>query len=289
MTLNETYTLSNGVKIPKLGLGTWVMTDEQAERAVITAVKAGYRHIDTAEAYENEKGVGDGVRKCGVKREDIFVTSKIRAEYKSYAEAKKAIDESLAVSGLDYLDLMIIHCPEPWAEFRGEKKYFEENLEVWRALEEAYKAGKLRAIGVSNFLQDDLDNILDNCSVKPMVNQILAHISNTPLDLIEYCRKNGVLTEAYSPIAHGEALKNRLISELAAKYGVSAARLCIKYVLELGMVALPKATSEEHIRDDANLDFTISSEDMNILKNAETIKDYGEFTYFPVFSGKNYK
>lgn len=289
MTLNETYALSNGVKIPKLGLGTWVMTDRQAERAVITAVKAGYRHIDTAEAYENEKGVGDGVRKCGVKREDIFVTSKIRAEYKSYAEAKKAIDESLAVSGLDYLDLMIIHCPEPWAEFRGEKKYFEENLEVWRALEEAYKAGKLRAIGVSNFLQDDLDNILDNCSVKPMVNQILAHISNTPLDLIEYCRKNGVLTEAYSPIAHGEALKNRLISELAAKYGVSAARLCVKYVLELGMVALPKATSEEHIRDDANLDFTISSEDMNILKNAETIKDYGEFTYFPVFSGKNYK
>ena len=289
MTLNETYTLSNGVKIPKLGLGTWVMTDEQAERAVITAVKAGYRQIDTAEAYENEKGVGEGVRKCGVKREDIFVTSKIRAEYKSYAEVKKAIDESLAVSGLDYLDLMIIHCPEPWAEFRGEKKYFEENLEVWRALEEAYKAGKLRAIGVSNFLQDDLDNILDNCSVKPMVNQILAHISNTPLDLIEYCRKNGVLTEAYSPIAHGEALKNRLIAELAAKYGVSAARLCVKYVLELGMVALPKATSEEHIRDDANLDFTISSEDMNILKNAETIKDYGEFTYFPVFSGKNYK
>ncbi len=289
MTLNETYTLSNGVKIPKLGLGTWVMTDEQAERAVITAVKAGYRHIDTAEAYENEKGVGEGVRKCGVKREDIFVTSKIRAEYKSYAEAKKAIDESLAVSRLDYLDLMIIHCPEPWAEFRGEKKYFEENLEVWRALEEAYKAGKLRAIGVSNFLQDDLDNILSNCSVKPMVNQILAHISNTPLDLIEYCRKNGVLTEAYSPIAHGEALKNRLISELAAKYVVSAARLCVKYVLQLGMVALPKATSEEHIRDDANLDFTISSEDMNILKNAETIKDYGEFTYFPVFSGKNYK
>ena len=286
MTLNETYTLSNGVKIPKLGLGTWVMTDEQSERAVITAVKSGYRHIDTAEAYENEKGVGDGVRKCGVKREDIFVTSKIRAEYKSYSEAKKAIDESLAVSGLDYLDLMIIHCPEPWAEFRGEKKYFEENLEVWRALEEAYKAGKLRAIGVSNFLQDDLDNILSNCSVKPMVNQILAHISNTPLDLIEYCRKKGVLTEAYSPIAHGEALKNRLIAELAAKYGVSAARLCVKYVLQLGMVALPKATSEEHIRDNANLDFTISDEDMNILKNAETIKDYGEFTYFPVFSGK---
>ena len=289
MTLNETYTLSNGVKIPKLGLGTWVMTDAQAEQAVINAVKAGYRHVDTAEAYENEKGVGDGVRKCGVKRSDIFVTSKIRAEYKSYGEAKKAIDESLTVSGLDYLDLMIIHCPEPWAEFRGEKRYFEENLEVWRALEEAYKAGKLRAIGVSNFLKDDLDNILNNCSVKPMVNQILAHISNTPLELIEYCAKNGVLTEAYSPIAHGEALKNRLIAELAAKYGVSAARLCIKYVLSLGMVALPKAMSEEHIRENADLDFTISEEDMNILKNAETIKDYGEFTYFPVFSGKNYK
>ena len=289
MILNETYTLSNGVRIPRFGLGTWVMTDEQAENAVVNAVKAGYRLIDTAEAYENEKGVGDGVKKCGFRRDEIFVTSKIRAEYKSYASAKKAIDDSLAVSGLDYLDLMIIHCPEPWAEFRGEKKYFGENLEVWRALEDAYRAGKLRAIGVSNFLKDDLDNVLHNCTVKPMVNQILAHISNTPFSLINYCKESGVLTEAYSPMAHGEALKNRLITELAAKYNVSPARLCIRYILNLGMVALPKATSDEHIRDNANVDFEISDEDMLALKNAEPIKDYGEFTYFPVFSGKNYK
>ncbi len=149
MILNEKYTLSNGVEIPKLGLGTWMIPDEQTDEAVRKAVALGYRHIDTAQAYGNEAGVGRGVNSCGVKRDELFITSKVAAEHKSYETAARSIDETLKKTGLDYLDMMIIHSPQPWAEFRGEKRYFEENKETWRALEDAYKAGKLRAIGVS--------------------------------------------------------------------------------------------------------------------------------------------
>ena len=285
--LNEHYTLSNGVKIPKLGLGTWMIPNENAAQAVKDAVTLGYRLIDTAQAYGNEQGVGEGVRECGVERSEIFLTSKVAAENKSYESAAKSIDETLAKTGLDYIDMMIIHSPQPWAEFRDEKRYFAENKAVWRALEDAYDAGKIRAIGVSNFLIDDLQNILEDCRIKPMVNQILTHIANTPLELIEYCEKNGILCEAYSPIAHGEALNNGVIVETAKKYGVTPARLCIRYTLQLGMVSLPKTGNPQHMKDNAAVDFVISDADMETLKHVEKIKDYGEYTFFPVFSGKN--
>ena len=286
MILNEKYTLSNGVEIPKLGLGTWMIPDEQTDEAVRKAVALGYRHIDTAQAYGNEAGVGRGIKSCGVKRDELFITSKVAAEHKSYETAARSIDETLKKTGLDYLDMMIIHSPQPWAEFRGEKRYFEENKETWRALEDAYKTGKLRAIGVSNFLIDDLENLLVSVEIKPMVNQILTHISNTPLELIDFCKVNDIRCEAYSPIAHGEALKNEAIADMAAKYDVSVAQLCVRYTIELGLVSLPKTSNPEHMKSNADIDFTISDEDMEILKHFEKIKDYGEYTYFPVFSGK---
>lgn len=286
MIFDEIYTLSNGVKIPKLGLGTWDIADSIAAEAVNQAVSIGYRHIDTAQAYENESGVGVGIRSCGIPREEVFVTTKVAAEAKSYVEAKESIDESIDRMGLDYIDMMIIHSPQPWAEWRGEKRYFEENKEVWRALEDAYKAGKLKAIGVSNFLIDDLESLLSSCQVKPMVNQILLHISNTSTSLLDFCQNNGILVEAYSPIAHGEALKNENIISMANKYGVSVAQLCIRYALELGAVVLPKTVNPAHMKENAQLDFSISKTDMETLKAVAPINDYGAFSHFPVFSGK---
>ncbi|MFX1560552.1 MAG: aldo/keto reductase [Promethearchaeota archaeon] len=286
MILAEKYTLSNGVEIPKLGLGTWFISNENVGQAVMDAAKIGYRHIDTAQAYRNESGVGDGIRASGVKREDMFVTTKLAAEVKSYEKAVASIDESLKILGLDYIDMMIIHSPQPWTEFREEDRYFEGNREAWRALEEAYEAGKLRAIGLSNFEKADIDNILESCSVKPMVNQILAHISNTPKELIQYTQEKGILVEAYSPIAHGELLKNQEVTKTAEKYGVSVPQLSIRYVLQLDLLPLPKTANPTHMKDNADVDFVISEEDMEFLKNVDQIKDYGSASMMPVFGGK---
>lgn len=200
--LNEDYVINNGVKIPKLALGTWLIEGQAATEAVKEAIKLGYRHIDTAQAYGNETEVGLGLRESGKDRQAIFVTTKLAAELKDYdssialaAELKdydsaaKAIDESLTKLGLDYIDLMIIHSPQPWKVVnQSDNRYEKGNLEAYRALEDAYKAGKLRAIGVSNFNRHDLQNILDHADVKPAVDQILSHIANTPFDLIDFCQ-----------------------------------------------------------------------------------------------------
>ena len=285
MILNETYTLPNDVKIPKLGLGTWMIDDSDVAEAVKKAVELGYRHIDTAQAYENERGVGEGVRNCGVSRDQLFVTTKLDAGIKSYEEAKKAIDGSLETMGLDYIDMMIIHSPQPWNDFGSDNRHFEGNIEAWRALEEAYEAGKLRAIGVSNFQKEDLDNLLENSKVKPMLDQVLAHVSNTPFELIDYIKENGMIAEAYSPVGHGKILDNAEIADMATKYGVSVPQLCIRYTLQLGLLPLPKTGNPDHMRSNADVDFEISEADMETLKNAEPIKDYGDASVFPVYSG----
>lgn len=283
---NETFKLSNGIEIPKLGLGTWLLDDEQAAQAVRDAVSLGYRHFDTAQAYMNEAGVGEAIRTCGIAREELFITTKVAAEAKSYDAVTQSIHGSLAKLGLEYIDLLIIHSPQPWMEFREENRYFEENREVWKAMEDAYRTGKVKAIGLSNFLQDDIENILAGCEIKPMVNQILAHVSNTPLELIEFCQKNDILVEAYSPIAHGAILDNTEVKAIADKYGVSVAQLCLRYDIQLGLVVLPKTANPDHMRNNAELDFVISDADMETLKNAEQIQDYGEHSFFPVFGGK---
>ena len=284
---NEIMTLSNGIKVPQLALGTWLIDDDKVADAVRAAIAVGYRHIDTAQAYANERGVGEGVRTSGVKREELFVTTKVAAEHKDYKSAAEGIDNSLKEMGLDYIDMMIIHSPQPWVEVnQSEDRYYEGNLEAWRALTDAYKAGKLRAIGVSNFLQGDIDNIWNNADVKPMVNQVLCHISNSPLDLIKYCQDKGIVMEAYSPVAHGEAMKITAIADMAKKYGVSVPQLCIRYDIQLGMIVLPKTANPEHMKSNADVDFVISDEDMEILKNVDKIDNYGDSSFFPVFGGK---
>jgi diketogulonate reductase-like aldo/keto reductase len=285
MVLQETLTLPNGVAIPKLGLGTWMIEDGAAAEAVQAAIGLGYRHIDTAQAYGNERGVGEGIRKSGIAREDIFLQTKLAAEVKDYEGAKAAIEGSLARLGVDHVDLFIIHSPQPWSQFAGEERFFDGNLAAWKALEEAYKAGKIRAIGVSNFQSDDLANLLEHARIKPMINQILAHIGNTPFDLIDYTTSNEMLVEAYSPIAHGKILDNADVTAMAEKYGVTVPQICIRYVLQLGMVALPKTKTPAHMKTNADLDFAISAADMETLKGIGSI-DYGEANRFPVFSGK---
>lgn len=174
---DETLTMNNGLKIPKMALGVWEIPDDQTPKAVEEAIKIGYRHIDTAQAYGNERGVGEGVRNSGIARDKIFINSKVAAEIKDYKKAKASIDETLEKMGLDYLDMMIIHNPQPWSEVnQSTDRHFEGNLETWRAMEDAVKEGKLRTIGVSSFEKEDLDNLMQNSSTKPAVNQILVHI-----------------------------------------------------------------------------------------------------------------
>lgn len=286
MYQNE-LTLNNGVKIPQLGLGTWFIDDDKAGDAVKAAVKLGYRHIDTAQAYGNERGIGEGIRTCGVPREELFVVSKVAAEHKTYESAAKSIDETLSKMGLDYLDMMIIHSPQPWVEVnQSEDRYVEGNRAAWRALEDAYKAGKLKVIGISNFQIGDIESLLQTAEIKPMVNQILLHISNTPLELMEYCQKNGIAVEAYSPIAHGEILNQPEIKAMAEKYGVTVPQLCIRYTLQLGAISLPKTANPEHMKTNAEVDFEISAQDMEVLKNFKKIESYGASSGFPVYGGK---
>ncbi len=214
------------------------------------------------------------------------VTTKLDAGIKNYADAKEAIEGSLKTLGLDHIDLMIIHSPQPWSNFGGDDRYFEGNAEAWCALEEAYQAGKLRAIGVSNFKQPDIDSLLANAPVKPMVNQILAHVGNTPFGLIDDLMSKDILVEAYSPVGHGKILDNAEMRGMAERYQVTVPQLAIRYVLQLGLIALPKTANPDHMRNNADVDFEISAADMETLKSAKPIKDYGDASVFPVYSGR---
>lgn len=281
--LSETYTLSNGVEIPKLGLGTWFIDDDKASDAVRAAIGTGYRNIDTAQAYGNEHGVGEGIRTSGVAREELFVSTKLAAEVKDFDSAVAAIDESLAKLDIGYIDLMLIHAPQPWDDFRG-GDYTDGNRQAWRALEDAHEAGKIRAIGVSNFLQSDLENVLAHGTVAPHVNQVLLHAGNTPAELLAFCKDRNILVQAYSPIAHGTLLDSRQIAAIAEKYEVSVPQLCIRYALQLGTQPLPKTANPEHMRSNAGVDFEISETDMAALGTLDE-RDYGEHAAFPVYSG----
>lgn len=286
MILDETLTLANGVKIPKLAIGTWKIDDDKVVSVVETAIKLGYRHVDTAQAYGNEAGVAEGVRNSGIARDQIFINSKVAAEIKNYDEAKRSIDETLTKMRLDYLDMMIIHNPQPWKEVnQSDDHHYEGNLATWRAMEDAMKDGKLRAIGVSSFQSKDLQNLIDYSDTKPMVNQILCHIGQTPKDLINFSQNQGIVVESFSPVAHGAALSNPVIVEMAKKYHVSVAQLCIRYDWQLNTVVLPKASQPQHIKQDTEIDFIISDEDMSTLSQISAL-DYGTAGHFPVFGGK---
>ena len=271
MVLDEFYKLNNGQRIPKLALGTWQTPNDVAAEVVATAIEAGYRHIDTAIAYENESGVGAGLKAAlettGIHRESVFITTKIPAEVKTYDDAVRSIQESMDRLDAFHIDMMLIHAPRPWSEMGSTSgnRYFKENIEVWKALEEAYEAGKIRTIGVSNFEIDDLNNILAGGRVMPAVNQIRVHIGHVPTELIDFCEQNGILVEAYSPNATGRLMNVPEVCAMAEKYHVSVPQLASRFVLQLGLLPLPKSTHKERILENAKLDFEINSNDMAAL------------------------
>lgn len=266
-----------------IGFGTWFIDDADAAERVRTAIEIGYRHIDTAQAYGNERGVGQGIRDSGIDRSELFISTKTEADIKDYAGAAAGIDGSLEKLGLDYVDLFLVHAPQPWADFR-EGDYTEGNRAVWRAMEHAVDAGKIKQIGVSNFRIDDLAQ-LDGARIAPQANQILAHPGNTDLELIHHCQERGMLVQAYSPFGHGEILKRPELTEVAERNGVTPAQVCLQYLQQLDTVPLPKASSRERMQENFNHDFTLNEEDMAALL-AMADADYGEFTAFPVFGGK---
>lgn len=272
MNDNAVFQLRNGVKIPATGFGTWQIPDgEIAFDAVSYALKCGYRHIDTARNYGNEQSVGKAIRESSIIRSDIFVTSKLPAEVKTYKETLESFDKSLNSLGLDYIDLYLIHAPWPWN--RQGYDYSTENIEVWKAMEEINKSGRCRAIGVSNFEIPDLVAILDNCSIKPMVNQIRYFIGNTQNGLVHFCRKNNILVGGYSPLATGAILANKKVAAMAEKYETTLPQICIRYVMQKGVIPLPKSTNHTHIKQNSEVNFEIAAKDMEYLDSLSgTIK-----------------
>lgn len=264
MIKNEYFELSGGVKIPAIGFGTWQVKDgSEAYDSTIWALEAGYRHIDTARAYGNEESVGRAVRDSGIPREEIFVTTKLPSHIKTYDGAIEYFNQSLASLGLDYIDLYLIHAPWPWSNI-GED-CTEGNIEAWRAMIDIQKSGKVRAIGVSNFAVKDIKAIVEATGVKPAANQIRYFIGNRQDEITDYCQANGILIEAYSPLATGEIANHEMLKDTAAKYGVSIPQLCIRYCIEKGTLPLPKSVHKERIEANISVDFHIEKEDMDYL------------------------
>lgn len=262
--LTETYTLNNGVKIPQVGFGTWQIPASITERAVSDALKAGYRHIDTAKAYQNEHEVGLAIKHSGIDRDQLFVTTKLPAETKDYDQALQDFESSLKALDLDYVDLYLVHAPWPWTEAGA--NYDKENRDVWRAMETIYQSGKAKAIGISNFGVHEMQNIFETAKVKPMVDQIRYFIGNTEPDVTKFAQEAGLLVEAYSPLATGRLIHDDHIAAVAAKYHVTTAQLAIRFCLQNGVLPLPKASQLAHAQNNADVDdFVISKADMALL------------------------
>lgn len=264
MSLTDTYKLSNGEKIPVVGFGTWQTPDgEVAEASVLAALKAGYRHIDTAAVYKNEESVGRAIAKSGIPREEIYVTTKLWNDGHSYEGAKNALDESLSKLGLDYVDLYLIHWPNPVA-IRDTWK--EGNAEAWRAMEEAVEAGKAKSIGISNFMPHHIDALLETAKVKPVVNQIYLNPSDMQAAVVAHNKKHDILTEAYSPLGTGNIFEIAELQVLAGKYDKTVAQIVLRWSLQHGFLPLPKSVTESRIIENGQLfDFELAEEDMQAI------------------------
>jgi diketogulonate reductase-like aldo/keto reductase len=260
-------TLNNGVKMPQLGYGVYQVAPEEAERCVLDAISVGYRSIDTAQAYANEEGVGNAIEKCGVPREELFITTKIWITNAGYEKAKASIEESLKKLKTDYIDLLLIH--QPFNDYYG----------TYRAMEEAYKAGKVKAIGVSNFYPDRFIDIANFCEIVPAVNQVETHVFQQQKIAKDVMKKYGTQIESWGPFAEGknDYFNNPVLKEIGEKYGKSIAQTALRFLLQSGVVVIPKSTHKERMEENFNVfDFKLTDEDM---KKIEAL-DGGESLFF---------
>lgn len=249
----EYVTLSNGVKMPQLGYGVYQVTRDECERCVSDALKVGYRHIDTAQSYFNEEEVGNAIKKSGIPRNELFITTKVWIEHYGYEECRKSVLESLRKLQLDYIDLVLLH--QPFADYYG----------AWRALEELYAEGKLRAIGVSNFLPDRLVDLCSFARIKPMVNQVETHPFNQQKVAHEWMNKYGVIHEAWAPFGEGRGglFTNPVLVKIGEKYGKTAAQVMLRWHIQCGIVVIPKSTHIERMEQNFDVfDFALSDDDM---------------------------
>ncbi|MGN0726010.1 MAG: aldo/keto reductase [Treponema sp.] len=274
-SLTETFSLSDGNKIPCIGFGTWQSADgDECYNAVTAALECGYRHIDTAEGYGNEESVGraisDFLKKNTCKRSDLFITTKLHNNFHSYEEAKNAIEKSLKDLQLEYLDLFLIHWPNP---IKTRQTWQQSNAAAWKAMEEAVKAGKIRSLGISNFRSHHIEELLKTAVIKPVVNQIKFCPGITQKDVVECSVKNGMIVEAYSPLGTGAIFKNEEMKKIAEAHKRSIAQICIAYVLQNGILPLPKSVTPERIQSNTQVfDIELSEQECQIIAN---LKDTG--------------
>lgn len=260
----KNYVMYNGLEIPSIGFGTWQIPDgEVCYKACLDAFEAGYRHVDTAYVYGNEKSVGRAIKDFGINREEIFVTTKLPSDIKSFDGCIKYFNESLENLGLQYVDLYLIHAPWPWSNVGSDCT--SGNIEAWKAMIELMDQGKIKSIGVSNFLVKDIKALIEATGIKPMVNQIRYFIGNTQEEITQYCQNNDILVEAYSPLATGHILENEFLIAMSKKYNVTVAKICLKYCLQKNTLPIPKSTNKERIKANIELDFVIDEEDMKYL------------------------
>lgn len=260
------FKLSNGEEIPSVGFGTWLTpAGAVAVESVECALADGYRHIDTAAAYENERSVGEGIAQSGVPRGDLFVTSKVWNTERGYDSTLRAFDKSCSYLGMDYLDLYLIHWPASPNKFADWKRI---NAETWRAMERIYDEKRVRSIGVSNFLRHHLEALIESARIVPMVNQIEYHPGFMQEGCVRYCEANNILVEAWSPLGRGRVLNNELLLKLAAKYGKSVAQICLRWELQHGVLPLPKSVTPQRIKENIEVfDFELTAEDMLMIDN----------------------